>query len=107
MEKKEIIELINGTFTPDEAREILLKLLNSKIQFHNVKNWSSLERLGKPDAYSELRLQHLIESRTKVQSLLSKAMVEERLLTINSRIEIYIEQQMMTTSDLISDEQRT
>ncbi len=33
---------------PNEAQEILLQLLNSKINFHNLKNWSSRERFGKP-----------------------------------------------------------
>lgn len=91
MKKKETIELIKGTFTPDEAREILLQLLDSKIKFHNVKNWSSRERFGKPDAYSEQRLEHLMESRKKVQTLISKSMDEEKLMTINSIIEIDIE----------------
>lgn len=91
MKKTETIELIEGTFTPDEAREILLELLNSKIRFHNVKNWSSRERFGKPDAYSEKRLKHLMESIKKVQALVSKSIVEEKTMTINSIIEINIE----------------
>ena len=91
MKKTETIELIKGTFTPDHAREILLQLLDSKINFHNLKNWSSRERLGKPDAYSEQRLGHLKESRKKVQALVSKSIDEEKTVTINSTIEINIE----------------
>lgn len=91
MKKTETIELIKGTFTLDEAREVLLELLNSKINFHNMKNWSSRERFGKPDAYSEQRLEYLMESRKKVQTLLSKSFDEEKSVTINSIIEINIE----------------
>jgi len=90
MKKTETIELINGTFTPDEGREILLKLLNSKINFHNLKNWSSRERFGKPDAYSEQRLIHLNESRKKVETLFAESVDEEKRVTINSSIEITI-----------------
>ena len=91
MKKTETIELIKGTFTPDEAREILLQLLDSKIKFHNVKNWSSRERFGKPDVYSEQRLEHLTESRKKVQTLVSKSIDDEKTITIHSSIEINVE----------------
>lgn len=91
MKKTETIELIKGTFTPDEAREILLRLLDSKINFHNLKNWSSRERFGKPDAYSEQRLGHLREARTKVETLISQSINEEKNMTINSSIEIITE----------------
>ena len=91
MKKTETIELIKGTFTPNEAREILLQLLNSKINFHNLKNWSSRERFGKPDTYSQQRLKHLEESRKKVELLISKSVNEEKTITINSSIEINIE----------------
>jgi hypothetical protein len=91
MKKTETIELIKGTFTPDEARAILLQLLDSKIKFHNVKNWRSRERYGKPDADSEQRLKHLMESRKKVQTLISKLIDEGKTMTINSSIEINIE----------------
>jgi hypothetical protein len=90
-ETTETVELIKGTFTPDEAREILLQLLDSKINFHNRKNFSSRERSGKPDADSEQRLKYLTESRKKLRTLLSKSTGEEKSVTINSIIEINIE----------------
>lgn len=91
MKKKEIIELIQGTFKPDEAREVLLQLINNKINFHNLKNWSSHERFGKPDAYSEQRLKKLEESRKKVEKFISDLDDGEHTITINSTIEINIE----------------
>jgi len=94
MKKTETIDLIKGTFTPSEAQELLLDLLNSKINFHNIKNWSSRERFGKPDADSEQKLKHLMESRNKVKTLISKLINEgneEKSVTLNSTIEIIIE----------------
>ena len=87
----ETIELIKGIFTPDEAREILLQLLDNKINFHNQRNFSSRERFGKPDLYSEQRLEHLMESRKRVVTLVSRSIDEEKTITINSSIEINIE----------------
>ena len=91
MKKTETIELIKGAFTPNEAKEILLQLLDSKINFHNLKNWSSRERFGKLDADSEQRLKILKESRKKVEKLFSKSNIEEKNMIINSSIEIKIE----------------
>lgn len=83
--------MIKGSFTADEAREILLQMLNNKIKFHDLKTWSSRERFGKPDAFSEGRLKSLKESRKKLEQLLAESTGEERTITINSTIEINIE----------------
>lgn len=94
MKKTETIDLIKGTFTPSEAQELLLDLLNSKINFHNKKDFSSRERFGKLDADSEQRLKHLMESRTKVKTFFSQFFNEddeEKSVTLNSTIEIIIE----------------
>lgn len=91
MKKKETIELIKGSFNPDEAQEILLQLLNSKINFHNLKNWSSQERFGKPDVYSVERLKNLEESRKKVLKLFSESISGAKTIAINSIVEINIE----------------
>lgn len=94
MEKKESIELIKGKFTPDDAREILLSLLNSKISFHNLKDWTARERTGHPDPDSAPRLQRLRESRIKVDALFPKSAAEnnkEKFISIHSVIEIHFE----------------
>ncbi len=91
MKKTETIDLIKGTFTPSEAQELLLDLLNSKINFHSKKDFTSRERFGKPDAVSEQKLKYLTESRNKVRTLISKLINEEKSVTLNSTIEIIIE----------------
>lgn len=94
MKKTETIDLIKGTFTPPAAREVLLSLLNSKIKFHQLKDWSSRERFGAPDADSEQRLKCLKESRSKAETLLSTLISEgeeAQCVTLHSTIEIIIE----------------
>jgi hypothetical protein len=92
MKKFETVNLIKGDFAPREAAEILLGLLNSKINFHNLKNWSSKERLGKPDALSEQRLKYLKETQEKLKVFLEEANSLQKNVTINSTIEIEIEE---------------
>ena len=90
----ENIVLVNGTFTPGGAQELLLALLNSKINFHNMKDFSSRERYGRPDEDSQLRLKHLKESRDRVISTFSELVNddnERRVVTLNSTIEISTE----------------
>lgn len=66
MYKTETVNLINGTFAPEEAKELLLELLNSKINFHSRKNWSSQERFGKPELVSKQKMEYLAEARNKI-----------------------------------------
>ena len=90
----ENIVLVNGTFTPGEAQELLLALMNSKINFHNTKDFSSRERFGKPDAHSQERLKHLKEARERVITGFSKLAEhgnEIKSVTLNSVIEISVE----------------
>jgi hypothetical protein len=94
MKKTETIDLIKGTFTLREAQELLLELLNSKINFHNKKDFSFRERFGKPDADSAQRLKHLKESRNKAATLITKLINEgdeKKNVTLNLTIEIIIE----------------
>lgn len=53
------VNLINSQFSRQEAREILLNLIQSKITFHNQKNFSSQERFGHPDIVSVKRIDEL------------------------------------------------
>lgn len=88
MTTTENVTLINGVFTPDEAKEVLLTLLNHKINFHRMRNFSSEERYGKPDPVSEKRLSELYESRDQVLSLLTNATASGYKLEIESLVSI-------------------
>lgn len=88
IEKTESVNFINGTFTPTDAREILLAVFRSKINFHNLRNWSSEERFGKPDLDSTKRLVALKETKAFLEELIKKADEEGRKLTVESTINI-------------------
>lgn len=86
-------KLISGMFAPNEAKEILFDMLTSKINFHNVKNLSSLVRFNHPNPESELRIKELRETREQLLALIQKATDDNLHLRIESTIEISFQAQ--------------
>lgn len=62
--------LIDGAFTGSEASELLSTLFTDKMRFHTLKNFSHMERLGKPDVHSEERIQKLKETHEEILDFL-------------------------------------
>ncbi|MCG9911359.1 MAG: hypothetical protein MH137_08655 [Flavobacteriales bacterium] len=71
MEKIQEVKLVAGTFSVEEAKEIVVRLLNDKINFHKLKNYSYYEQNGAPLKSSAQRIDTLVEERTKVFEYLS------------------------------------
>lgn len=82
------LTLIEGTFTPEEAREILMNAFTSKINFHNIKNMTSFERVGKEDEMAVKRISQLKTELIKVRELLAEAQEKEMNLVIQSTISV-------------------
>lgn len=80
--------LIDGSFSPQDSREILMSVFKSKIQFHNNKNFSSQERFGHDDEVAVERIPQLIESIEKLIEILQEAEKEGKTLVIKSNVEI-------------------
>jgi hypothetical protein len=81
-------KLINGTFTVQEAREVLLDLLNKKIHFHQLKNFSSEERLGKPNHASLKRIKELERDKADLLTQLELASLCQYDIRIYSSVVI-------------------
>ena len=62
--------LIEGEFTPEEAREILMNLLCEKIRFHEVQVLAKKERKEDGFARHEDRISDLKTTRTKLKELI-------------------------------------
>ena len=86
VEKAESVKFINGIFTASEAKDVVLGVFRSKINFHNLRNWSYEERFGKPDLDSAKRLQELRQSQSLLEGLIKKAENENKKLVIESTI---------------------
>ncbi|MDZ4149380.1 MAG: hypothetical protein U1C58_13930 [Flavobacteriaceae bacterium] len=90
MKNTETLTLIDGNFTSDEAKELLSKMISSKINFHNIKNWSSQERFGKDDEIAQKRIPVLKKEMEKLQAILSEAKTNNKRLVVSSEINIIL-----------------
>ncbi len=82
------IGLINGTFSPNEAKELLLNLYTYKINFHELKNFSSNERLNKDDELIFEKISKLKQSKQIVMDIIQEAIDKNQELIITSTISI-------------------
>jgi hypothetical protein len=88
MKNTEIYTLIDGEFTSEEAKEILLKMISIKINYYNIQNWSSNERFGCDDDVAQKKLSALRKESEVLQSVLSEARFKNVKLCIKSEINI-------------------
>ncbi len=90
--KTEKLTIINGDFTSDEAKEVLMDLFRSKINFHTIKNWSTQERFGKDDLIAQERIPALTNDMKKLEEILIEAKNKNKRLVVNSDIYISLEE---------------
>jgi hypothetical protein len=85
---KQTFELVKGDFSTNAAKEILLNLIDQKISFHNLRDWRSQEKYGKPDEHSLKRINELKESRATILEIIQVAKEEGLTLNINANISV-------------------
>lgn len=90
--QKQTLKLIDGTFSASEAREVLMNLINSKIQFHNLKNFSSEERFGHLNVDSLNRIEELKDASEAILDFVNAAGWEKKKIVISSFIKMRIEE---------------
>lgn len=73
MTTEQKLQLIDGCFTVSESREVLMNIFESKIHFHQMKNFSSQERLGIADETALQRIPRLKNSLKELSHMLSAA----------------------------------
>lgn len=89
MKTTENIILINGNFSPTEAKELLMNLFINKINFHQNKNFSSLERYGKEDETATRRIPELKESVEAISRIVNEATTQNLNIVITSTVNIH------------------
>jgi len=88
MENQQVFKLIEGVFTSEEAGDVLTKLINSKIDHHNLEDFSSHIRFNNDISNSKKRLLELNETKEEIKKLLKVAEGKGLNLFIKSTIEI-------------------
>jgi hypothetical protein len=94
--KKQTYCLINGSFDPDDARQLLLNLINDKINFHQRNDLSRKERFGEADTASLKRIEELRRTKTDIMELMEYANSIGMKLTRNCDIDVLLEKQVQT-----------
>ena len=88
MKDKQHFQLIDGTFTAPEASRVLLSLIKSKMDYHNIEKFSNEVRFGRDEAHSEKRLHELAKLNDALKELFASAADAKQNLKINGWIEI-------------------
>ncbi len=86
--KPKKFKLVEGTFSPEDAQEILLNLFSTKINFHQLKNFSAQERFGKDDALAQKRMPQLTRSIELLKQIIDKAKSKNKRLIVGSEVNI-------------------
>jgi hypothetical protein len=90
METNLKLSLISGIYSPEEAKEILMNVFASKIQFHELKNLRSIVTNDTEDPSSTLRVRQLRQAVEQFNNLLKQAEENKLELSIQSSIEISV-----------------
>ena len=88
MDNKHSLKLIDGTFTPSEARKVMFDLINSKINYHNMEAFSIKERFNGDTSYCEKRIKQLKETRRCLEEIINYTLEERVKLRVTSFINI-------------------
>jgi hypothetical protein len=85
-------KLIDGTFSAEDADQILTALLNYKIDYHNREDFSKHIRFNRDIEHSKKRIQELTETKKAVKDLIANTESNKFNLVINSTITIRLEE---------------
>lgn len=80
-------QLIDGTFSPDQARQVLGAMVQSKIDYHTLEKHSEGERSGITH-HSEERLQSLRALAAKLKDVFESAHASGAQLKVTGEIKI-------------------
>ena len=67
VQDEEVLDLINGTFESEDAKEILRNLFEYKINYHKLRNFNSQIRFGEQDEHS---LERAVELKQALDQML-------------------------------------
>lgn len=88
--KEHKTRLIDGTFLPEQARNITVQLLNDKMNYHYLEKVSNEERFGKDNQHSDKRIKELTQEKAELIKWLSVNSAER--IKISCTIHMVVEE---------------
>lgn len=81
-------KLVEGEFEPNDARNILMSLFNSKIDYHQLDSFSNNIRHGKDVTFSQNKIKALSQSIESIKEIIQEANLTGKHLKIEGVIQI-------------------
>lgn len=86
-DKKEI-KLIDGVFTPSEANSLIASLIDNKISYHKIDDFSNHIRTDRHPHHSKERIAELLEAKAKLNSWMNLAQQQSSQLKVKGTISL-------------------
>jgi hypothetical protein len=80
--------LIDGSFTPAEAGNVLFSLISSKIRFHNLEELRHFEQVPDQTSHSKKRIAELENFHSVLKKIIQTAEDQKKKLEITGEITI-------------------
>lgn len=90
MEEAKVFSFIDSELSFDDANELLMELLRNKINFHKVKNFSSVIRFDKSDIDSKEKIDELTRTRDHIRDFITAAKNSNKKISIFSEFIITV-----------------
>lgn len=87
-QQKLTFDLINGTFLPEETMEIINHIIQKKISFHELRNFSETIRFGINNENSSQRINALLSHQTELANYIKNSVEHNQPLEIKATITI-------------------
>lgn len=89
---KQQIQLVDGVFSPSEASDVILALINEKINFHKLQrlSWSEGNETANTK-YPDDRIKELEKEKEITKSFISRIRTEGKKLKIEGSLQITLE----------------
>lgn len=81
-------KLIEGVFTPSDAKKVLYSLIQNKINYHNVEILATQERSDGDVSHSEARVVSLMAMKGKLKELLDLATELNLEVSVGGSVEV-------------------
>lgn len=91
MDNQRDFKLIEGSFTTEEASDLLGALFNYKIDYHCRQDFSNHIRFNQDIGYSKNRIVELIKSKEAIEQIIENSKANNENLIIQGTISIRTE----------------
>ncbi len=87
------VQLVKGSFTPQEATDVVLSLLDEKINFHKLQRLRWCEgHFGADTSYADQRIAELEAEKVIARNFIKQAREQGRCLKISGILEITMDE---------------